>query len=106
MKGVFLFFLLACTACVQVAFVCTMSSMGELRNDIEFTRRMLDENRFAVKVAKERILKLSIRSGNSTAEHETLRVKITKLSRREGEIRDELGSLLELALLQQIKVGE
>jgi len=80
--------------------------MGETRNDIEFTRRLLDENRFAAKVAKERMLRLSLRSGNSTDEHASLRVKLTKLSRREEEIREELGGLLELALFQQIEVGE
>jgi hypothetical protein len=98
--------LLAYIGVMQAAFVCMMSSMGETRNDIEFTRRLLDENRFAAKVAKERILRLSLRSGNSTDEHTYLRVKITKISRREEEIREELGSLLELALFQQIKVGE
>ena len=98
--------LLAYIGVMQAAFVCMMSSMGETRNDIEFTRRLLDENRFAAKVAKERILRLSLRSGNSTDEHTYLRVKITKLSRREEEIREELGHLLEFALFQQIKVGE
>ena len=84
--------LLAYIGVMQAAFVCMMSSMGETRNDIEFTRRLLDENRFAAKVAKERILR-------------SLRVKITKLSRGEEEIREELGHLLELALLQQIEDG-
>ena len=81
----------------------TMTSMGDIRNDIEFTRRLLDENRFAAKVATERLFKLSVRPGNSVKEHVLLQRSLVNLSRKEDELRDELGRLLLVVLQEQMK---
>jgi hypothetical protein len=83
----------------------TMTSMGDIRNDIEFSRRLLDENRFATKVAMERVVKLRLRPGSSVKEHESLQRTLKNLALREEEIRDELGTLLLIALREQIKRG-
>ena len=88
---------------VHTAF--TMTSMGDIRNDIEFSRRLLDENRFATKVAMERVVKLRLRPGSSVKEHESLQRTLKNLALREEEIRDELGTLLLIALREQIKRG-
>jgi hypothetical protein len=81
----------------------TMTSMGDIRNDIEFTRRLLDENRFATKVVMERVVKIQLRPGNSVKEHDFLQRTLKNLTLKEEEIRDELGGLLLIALREQIK---
>ncbi len=77
-----------------------MTSMGDVRNNIEFTRRLLDETRTAANFLAER--KVRLRPGCSAHEHAALETRIDRLEQTEHQLRDELGRLMVVAFWTQV----
>ncbi len=78
-------------------------SMGNIWNDIEWMRRLLDETRIEMLSVIERQKKLNGR--DSLGEYESLEKKFNDLIKREDEIRAQLARLITAALRQQMRGG-
>ena len=83
-----------------------MTSMGEIRNDIEFTRRLLDENRVAVHVAVKRMVRVGLWPGRSMKEYMLLKKSLNHLEQRDMELHEEIRRLVVGALRIQIRGGD
>ena len=77
--------------------------MGNIWNDIEWTRRLLDETRIEMLSIIERQKKLNGR--DSVGEYESLEKKFNDLIKREDELRAQLARLITVALRQQMRGG-
>ena len=75
-----------------------MTSMGDIRNNIEFNRRLLDETRVDANVLMRKKMSL----GRCHSEHVYLAKRIESLEKTEDGLRDEIGRLLVIAFWAQV----
>jgi len=75
-----------------------MTSMGDIRNNIEFNRRLLDETRVDANVLVWKKMSLS----RCHSEHMYLAKRIESLEKTEERLRDEIGRLMVTAFWAQV----
>jgi hypothetical protein len=89
----------------RVTPVC-MTSLGETRNEIEYTTRLLNENKLAVRVTVKKIVRMGLRPGKTMKEFNLLKANLERLEKRDEELHDEMGRLIVNAVWNQIRGGE
>jgi hypothetical protein len=80
-----------------------MASMGELRNDIEYTRRLLRENEILVHLSVKRMVRVGLSTGKSVKDYAHAKRVWLNLENRNVVLHEEMQKLIVNSIRVQMR---
>jgi hypothetical protein len=80
-----------------------MASMGELRNDIEYTRRLLRENEILVHISVKRMVRVGLSTGKSVKDYAHAKRVWLNLENRNVVLHEEMQKLIVNSIRVQMR---